>query len=97
MHHCDAFAPDAVIPFVFPQQLLQAQYADVLNVLTFGVIPSTFLASDAVEVVAGFVLAVTKVEPLLDVICFVLISITLLTAFFITFDDISILSISLSF
>lgn len=43
MYHCDALAPDDVIPFDFPQQLTHAQYADVLKVLTLGVTPCTFL------------------------------------------------------
>ena len=48
-----ALAPDAVIPFVLPQHFTHAQYADVLSVLTVGVIPATFFASVVDAVNAG--------------------------------------------
>ena len=64
VYHADAFAPDAVIPLVFPQHFAQEQYADVLKVLTVGVIPSTFFASVVEAVVAGFVVAILSDELL---------------------------------
>ena len=79
-----------------PQQLIHAQYADVLNVFTTGSIPATFLANVVEASFAGFVVAVLVVLFLV-VTCFVLTSIILFTGFFITFEDISIFSISLSF
>ena len=96
VYHSDAGAPDAVIPFVLPQQLIHGQYAEVLNVATLGVIPSTLFANVVEAVKAGFVDASLKVE-LLEVICLVLISTILSIGSLIISLEISVFSISILF
>ena len=96
VYHDDAFAPDDVVPVVFPQHLLHEQYADVLKFLTCGVFPSTFFAKVLDEVVAGF--SVTFLSLLLlDVVTFLFTVTTLFIGSFIIFSDSTILSISTSF
>ena len=96
VYHADAFAPEAVIPFVLPQHFAQEQYAEVLSVLTVGVIPCTFFASVVEAVSAGFEVA-TLSSPPLDVTCIVLTSTILFTGSLIIVLEISVLSISSSF
>ena len=59
------FAPDAVIPYPLSVGFLshvEAVYADVFNVFTIGVIPSTFLAKAELLAAAS----ATDVEPYLS-------------------------------
>ena len=66
VYHSVAFAPDAVIPFVFPQHFAHEQYADVLNDFIVGVTSAAFFARVVDAVNAGFEVATLSSE-LLDV------------------------------
>ena len=90
-----AFAPDDVIPFVFPQHFTHAQYADVFNVFTVCVFPSTF-AANVFAVALVPVLTVLSTE-LLDTVTCDCTWTTLFTASVIIFSLITVLSISISF
>ena len=89
-----AFAPDAVIPFDFPQHFVQAQYAEAFNVLTTGFFPSTFLANAFDKSISTGVLVTSP----LDVVITCALTCTILSiGSSIMFSSITVLSISISF